>query len=166
MQTKRLWTLVALLAVMATALSACSINMDRNDDGSLNREVHMDEAAIQSELRLAITDPLVQDLTVELHDGYVEVYGERQRVMSHQVDSLSFRLDLAVSAGHLTAEISEAQLNGRPIAAERVAAWNEHIAIRLERAGKRHPDSSLQSVSTTEDALTMAWRVETWLSRD
>jgi hypothetical protein len=165
MKAKGFWTLATVLVVMATALSACSINVDRNPDGSLTVEAVMDEATLQSELKAAIADPLVEDFTVDLNDGYILVSGERRRAMSDDVDTLSFRLDLGVSDGHLSATISGAELNGRPIEEARVAIWNERIATRLERWGKRHPDGTLQSVTISGDSLTMVWQVETWRSR-
>jgi hypothetical protein len=151
---------------MPLGLSGCTINIDRNPDGSLNLEALMDEATLQSELRAAIADPLVQDLTVELSDGYIQASTERKRIMIDDVDSLSFRLDLGVQDGHMTAEISEAQLNGEPLEEERVEAWNARIATRLERAGRRNPDSTLEAVTISDESLTMVYRVETWRSRN
>jgi hypothetical protein len=82
------------------------------------------------------------------------------------VDALTFRLDLGVSDGHLTATISGAKVNDHPFDEERVAVWNQRIAERLERVGKRNPDSTLQEVTVTSDALEMVWGVETARSRD
>lgn len=165
MNARRLMSIMGLLTVMVLGLSGCTINIDRNADGSLNVEALMDEETLQSELRAAIADPLVQDLTVELRDGYIVASAERKRVMTDDVDSLNFRLDLGVEDGHMTAEVSEAELNGQPLEDERVAAWNERIAIRLERSGRKNPDSTLEAVTITDTALTMTFRVETWRSR-
>jgi hypothetical protein len=123
------------------------------------------EDSLQDEIEAAIADPLMRDLTADLRNGYILVSAERERVMSDETDTMTFRLDLGVSDGHLTATISDAQLNALPIEEERVAVWNERIATKLERSGRRNPDSTLQAVTISDDALTMVWRIETWRSR-
>ena len=120
---------------------------------------------IQSELKAAIADPLIEDFSADLRDGYILVSAQRRRLSGDKTDTLSFRLDLGVNDGRLTAAISEAQINGIPIEEERLKLWNERIANRLARAGQRNPNSTLQTVSVTQDSVTMAWRVETERSR-
>jgi hypothetical protein len=156
---------LGLLMVMGLAVSACSVEIERNTDGSLAVESSMTGDALQDELEAAIADPLVREFTADLHDGYILVTSERERVMSDETDTMTFRLDLGVSDGHLTATISDAQLDDLPIEEERVAVWNERIATRLERSGQRNPNSTLQAVTVSEDSVTMVWRVETARSR-
>jgi hypothetical protein len=156
---------MVLLAIASVALSACSVNVERNPDGSLKVESSMTEASLQNELKLAIADPLVRDLTADLRDGYVLVSGERERAGGSGSDTLSFRLDLGVSDGHLTARISNAQLNDIPIEQERVNAWNERIASHLEQVGQNRSNSTLQAVTISGETVTMVWRVETKRSR-
>ncbi len=165
MKTKKFVTVLGLLIVMGMTVSACSLNIERNPDGSLAVESNMTEASLQAEITAAIADPLVHDLTADLRDGYVFVSAERDRVMSDETDTMTFRLDLGVGDGHLTATISDARLNDLPIEEARVAVWNERIATKLERAGQRNPDSTLQAVTISEDAITMVWRIETARSR-
>ena len=163
MKTK-IMTLV-LLGILALTVSACSINIERNDDGSLTVESSMTEESLQDVFESAIADPLMRDFTADLHNGYVLVTAERERVMGDEVDTLIFRLDLGVSEGHLTATVSDAQLNDQPLEEERVEVWNERIAAKLERSGRRNPNSTLQTVTISEDAFTMTWRIETARSR-
>ena len=61
----------------------------------------------------------------------------------------------------MTATISEAKVNDQAVDQAVVAVWNERIANKLENAGKRNPDATLQSVSIDETALHFLWRVET-----
>ena len=157
--------MVGLLVVVGITVSGCSINIERNADGSLTVETSMPEDSLQDEIEAALADPLIRSLTADLRNGYIFVTSERERVMSDEVDTMTFRLDLGVDDEHLTAAISDAQLNGEPIEEERVAVWNQRIATRLERAGRRNPDNTLQTVTVSEDALTMVWCIETWRSR-
>jgi hypothetical protein len=166
MKTNR-WIIPTLLltALLGMLLSACQATISRNEDGSLRIESSMTEEALQTEILAAIADPLIQSVTVDLQSGYILVSGERKRLNSDQTDSLTFRLDLGVSDGHLTAVVSNAQIDGVPVEQARVDLWNERIATRLTRAGQRRANSSLQSVTVSNDSVTMVWRVETARSR-
>jgi hypothetical protein len=157
--------ILILAALLGALLSACQATISRNEDGSLRVETSMTEAALQTEITAAIADPLIQSVTVDLQSGYLLVSGERKRLNSEQTDTLAFRLDLGVGDGFLTAAVSEAEIDGVPVEAERVALWNERIANRLERAGQRRANSMLQSVAISGEAVTMVWRVETARSR-
>lgn len=162
---KRIAGASALLLLVVLA-GACNVSINRNTDGSLSVEASISETAIQAEIEAALNDPLIQELSVDLQDGYILVTGERRRISGSQTDTLSFRLDLGVKDGHLSAVVSEAQIDGIPIDEARVKVWNQRIANRLERAGQRNPNSTLQSVTVTPDAVKMTWRVETRRSRE
>lgn len=156
------WILVmVLLATASLAISACSIAVDRNPDGSLRLEVNLPESTIQEEITAALNDPLITDLQVDLRQGYIFVTADRKRVLGDETDLLSFRLDLGTHDGHLTAVISDAKINDEPVNDAYVEVWNQRLAQRLEEAAKRNPDSSLQSVSVGDDALNFIWRIET-----
>jgi hypothetical protein len=157
----KLLSLIALIGLLGALASGCTANISRNPDGSLTVETSMTAESLQSEIQAAIADPLIQSLTVQLEQGYISVSGERKRLNSDRTDTLTFRLDLGVSNGHLTATISNAQLDGQPVEADRVSLWNQRVVNRLENFSQRRPNSSLQSVSVTSQALTMTWRVET-----
>ncbi len=87
-------------------------------------------------------------------------------MLGDETDLLSFRLDLGTTHdGHLTAVISDAKINDEPVNDAYVTVWNQRLAQRLEEAAKRHPNTSLHSVSVSDDALNFIWRVETPRSR-
>ena len=147
-----------LLALLVLVFSGCGIDINRNDDGSLTVQATMLEADLQRELKAAIADPLIQDLTVDFEDGQINVTGERRRLKSDDIDTIRFQLNLGVDDGHLAVAISQALLNDIPIDEQRVALWNERIANRLARAGSRNPNSKLQVVTVGSDSVTMVWR--------
>jgi hypothetical protein len=156
--------LVAMLVIGLGALvSACSIDVERNPDGSLTATSVMTEESIQQELELALSenDTQVQSVTADLKDGYIDMAMERERAEGGQIDEITFRVELGVKDEGLTATISDVKVNGEPADDERVEKWSERIAQRLEKAGKRRPNRKLQSVSVTETTLTMVWRIET-----
>lgn len=153
-------SILSLLGMFALLMSACETNISRNADGSLNIQTKVSQQELQTEINAALADPLITNLNVSLQSGFILVTGQRQRVNDgSQTDTISFRLDLGASDGHLTASISNAQLDGVAIEQNRVDVWNQTIANRIEHLGQRRSNARLQSVSITPDALTMNWLV-------
>ena len=141
-------------------ISACRANISRNDDGSLAVQTTISQQELQEAITAAIADPLIKELTVSLQSGYVLVTGQRERLNdASKTDSLTFRLDLGVSNGQLTAMISNAQLDGVSVEQNRVDHWNQTLASRLLILGKKNPNSSLESVNVTPEAVNMIWKV-------
>lgn len=148
------------LTIMAIALSACNANIQRNDDGSFTVETTIGQVELQELISSSIADPLIQDITVSMQNGYILVSGTRQRLNnSSETDTLSFRLDLGVNNGELTASVSNAQIDGTPIEEARVSNWNQTIANRLSNFGGRNENAELQLVNVTTNAVTMIWNV-------
>ena len=152
-----------LVAVAAFALlaGACSIDVERNDDGSLQIESVLTEESVKNEIAKGVDDPPVTYLTIAMKEGYALVDMERARDSGIGVDNISFRVDLFVDEGHLGVNITEAVWNEFPIPQELVDIWNEEMAVELEEEGKKDPDSTLVAVNLSETALTMEWHVET-----
>ncbi len=150
----------ALLLLVIPLTSACEKTITHNANGTLNVQTSMTQQELQSAIQSSLADPLITSLTVQLQSGYILVTASRQRVNdASRTDTLTFRLDLAVSNGHLTASVSNAQLDGAAVEQSRVNVWNQTIASRLEKLGQRHPNATLQSVVVTPDSLTMTWQV-------
>lgn len=148
------------LILAALLLSACQFRASRNGDGTATVEATISQQELQDAISAAIADPLVQNVTVSLQSGYVLVTGERQRLNDNtRTDALSFRLDLGVSDGHLTAAISDAQLDGVALEQNRIDEWSARISNRLSMIGQKNANSSLQAVSITPEAVTMTWLI-------
>jgi len=152
--------LIILMALLLLLTSACKANISRNKDGSLTVETTISQQELQDAITAAIADPLVKNITVSLQTGYISVSGERQRLNdAGKMDTLSFRLDLTASNGQLTSSISNAQLDGKPLEQSRIDNWNQTLANRLSKIGQKNPNSTIQSVSITSQAVTMTWNV-------
>ncbi len=154
------WKASLVLIVLALLISACNVKVSRSDDGSLTAETTVSQQQLQDAINSSIADPLIKDLTVSLQPGYILVSGQRQRLNdAGKTDTLSFRLDLGVSNGELTAAISNATLDGKPVEQNRIDHWNQTIANRIAIAGKKRPNSSLQAVEVTTEAVTMKFTI-------
>lgn len=152
--------ILILLIVLTLSLTACNANIERNDDGTFTVETTISQTELQDAISKSIADPLVQDVTVTMNSGYITVNGTRQRLNdSSQTDTMSFRLDLGVNNGELTASVSNAQIDGVSIDEARISNWNQTIANRLSNFGGRSENSKLQSVSITPSNVTMIWVV-------
>ncbi len=165
-QNRRFLILGALLT-LGLLMSACSIELERNEDGSLTATTSIGGAELESELELALSfgGSQVQELELDLNEGSIDVWLERQRKDGEQVDELSFTLELSAEDGGLVAELSEVEINGEPATEEMVERMSQRIADRLARYKENHPRRSLQSVSVSADSVTMVWRIETRYSQ-
>src|SRR3990172_5382442 len=157
----RRWASTVGLLIVALFLSGSTIGVAPTPDGSLKFDVNLPEATIQDEISAGLNDPLIQDLQADLRDGYILVSADRKRVLGDQVDRMTFRLDLGAQDGQLTAAISQAEINGEAVDQAFVSVWNQRLANRLEKAGRRNPDATLESVTITADAVHFVWRIET-----
>ena len=106
--------LLMLLTTLALLMTACRANVSRNEDGSLTVETTISQQELQDAITASIADPLIKELTASLQTGYILVSAQRQRLNdTSKTDNMSFRLDLGVSNGQLTATISNAQIDGQ-----------------------------------------------------
>jgi hypothetical protein len=149
-----------VLVVLVLFLSACRSHIARNADGAVTVETTVNQQELQDAVNASMADPLITELNVLLQQGYILVTGQRQRLNdASKSDSLSFRLDLGVSNGQLTATISNALLDDKPIEQKRIDHWNETIANRLGNINRKSRNSQLNSVNVTPEAVTMNWLV-------
>ena len=149
-----------VLLAFALLLSACRANISRNGNGSLTVDTSMTQLELQDAITAGIADPLVKNVTVTLQSGYISVSAERQRVNdASKSDTLTFRLNLGVSNGDLTATISNVKLDNQTLEQVRIDNWNQTIANRITRIAQKRPNSSLQSVNITTSQVSMTWLV-------
>ena len=152
--------LVAVILFALPLVAACEALLTRNADGSIGIQTTITQQQLQAVITSSLADPLVKSVNVSFQSGYVLVTGERQRLNdSSKTDTLSFRLDLAAQTGHLVATVSGAQIDGVPVAQNRVDSWNATIANRLEHLAQRRPNTIVQSISITPQSIIMDWQV-------
>jgi hypothetical protein len=149
-----------LFVAIIFLVSACRANISRNEDGSLAVQTTISQQELQEAITASIADPLIKELTVSLQSGYVLVTGQRERLNDPgKADALTFRLDLGVSNGQLTATISNTQLDAAAVEQNRVDHWNQTLASRLVILGKKNPNTSLEAVNVTPEAVNLTWKV-------
>lgn len=156
---------LVVVAALAVLTGACSIDVERNEDGSLQLTTVLTEESLTNEIARGIDDPNVKLMTVDMKNGYALVELEADRESGFGTDNISFRVDLFVDNDHLGANVTNAVWNDIPLPQDLVDIWNEELAAQLEADAKEDPNSTLVAVELTEDALTMEFRHETEESR-
>ena len=155
--------LAVAIAAFGLLASACRIDVERNDDGSLQVEALISEAEIAQEIDLGMEEE--GEVTVDLKNGYALVEAEGPAEWGDGTDVVTFRLDLFVVDDHLGASVTDATWNGIEIPEAMVEIWNEALAAELEASAKEHPDSTLEAVEITEDTLRFEFQLETEQSK-
>lgn len=153
--------MLVVVAAFALLAGACSIDVERNEDGSLQLTTVLTEESLANEIAKGIDDPNVNFMAVDMKDGYALVEIEADRESGLGVDNISFRVDLFVDNDHLGVNVTNAVWNDIPIPQDLVDIWNEELAAQLEADAKEDPDSTLVAVELTENTLTMEFRHET-----
>lgn len=151
-------TAVAGLALIA---SACSINVERNPDGSLQAVGTITEASLEAEME---RDPMNESVELDFQDGGVIVASVERREGA-AVNTVDFTADVGSTDGQLYAEVTEATFDGFPIPDQWLAAWNEELSRGLRQAAGEHPGATLESLTVDGDSMTFEWRFETDESR-
>jgi hypothetical protein len=157
MFSRRMIVVLVIVMGLSSLLSACNWNATRNADGSWTVTANMDETDAQQAINMALDDPLIKSVQVDFQPGVIAVTADRQSVDGKRTEVITFNVTLSVVDGHLGAVVSDAMTNGRPLEA---SVWNQRIANRLENAGQRRPNSTLQSVTVTASGLTMVWNAQ------
>jgi hypothetical protein len=162
-QTNQVWIAIGGLVALASLLSACSIDLERNADGSLTATTAIDGESLEEEMELALdyNDSLVQNVEAVLQDGSIDMTVERVHPDNSGVDTLTFDMILGVDDGQLTVAFSDVQLNGEAAPDEAVERWSTRIANRLSSYQTNNDRRRLESVTVTPDAVTMVWHIET-----
>lgn len=160
MRTKKM-LLTASLAVLAIAASACTIDVERNTDGSLQINSLMTAEALETEFE---RDPKNEDVSVEIRDGFMLVDASGTERNGDEF-AVNFRVDVGLAGDTLAVDISDAFYNGWEIPSDIVEQWDDAIAAELTKAARNDPDATLVSVVADNGQIEMEWRVETRESR-
>jgi len=152
-----------LIGALALLLSACSVDIARNSDGSLTAAATMGLADLESELEGAFSyhNTQVRNVDVSAQGGALAVTMERERAAQPGTfDTLSYLMTPGIEDGGLVITLSDVLVNGQPADPEKVSEWQERITERLAGRRENRPNATLQSVSVTEDGLEMVYRIE------
>lgn len=155
MRSKRT-VLTAALAALALMLSACSVNIERNEDGSLQIDGEITAESLATEFE---RDPQNNAVDVSIEDGVMFLHVDGVDENGEYVANL--RVELSVDDGNLMVDITEAFYNGWTVPDEIRDEFNKEIAKEIKNAVNQNPDATLLSLVADDGKILTQWRVET-----
>jgi hypothetical protein len=147
---------MAAMAALALLLSACSVNIERNQDGSLQVDGEITAESLAAEFE---RDPENNSVDVRVDDGVLWLDVEGVDENGDYVANL--RVELAVADGTLVVDITEAFYNGWTVPDEIRDEFNKEIAKEIKKAVNQNPDATLLSLVADDGKITTEWRVDT-----
>lgn len=148
--------MVSALAALALLASACSIDVERNADGSLQVAGEITAESLAAEFE---RDPENDSVEVRIDDGVMWLDVEGVDENGDYVANL--RVELAADDGALVVDITEAFYNGWTVPDEIRDEFNQAIAKEIKKAVKQNPDATLLSLVADDGKVVTQWRVET-----
>jgi len=148
--------LMAAMAALALLLSACSVNIERNQDGSLQVDGEITAESLAAEFE---RDPENNSVDVRVDDGVLWLDVEGVDENGDYVANL--RVELAVADGTVVVDITEAFYNGWTVPDEIRDEFNKEIAKEIKKAVNQNPDATLLSLVADDGKITTEWRVDT-----
>ncbi|MFW2339197.1 MAG: hypothetical protein ACN4GK_04035 [Acidimicrobiia bacterium] len=148
--------LMAAIAALALLLSACSVNIERNQDGSLQVDGEITAESLAAEFE---RDPDNNSVDVSIDDGVLWLDVEGVDENGDYVANL--RVELTVTDGTLAVDITEAFYNGWTVPEEIRDEFNKEIAKEIKKAVNQNPDATLLSLVADDGRITTEWRVDT-----
>jgi hypothetical protein len=165
MNTRHLPAILAVLAMLLLSSLACSFSSDAFQKGSADIDIALKESDINTLLQnsrndIHDEDALLKRITqVELHDGFVRVFGDYDRP-DGSTASGSYDATFRAEDGALKAEIIAVDLENISLSDERVQRINQELAESLERSARESKgEVEFKTVDVTEDAMSMKVKV-------
>jgi len=148
--------MVAILAALALVMSACSIDIERNADGSLQIDGQVTADSLAAEFE---RDPENKAVDVAINDGVMWIDVEGVDENGEYVANL--RVELRADDGVLVVDITEAFYNGWTVPEGIRTAFNDAIAKEIRKAVAENPDATLVSLVADDGKIVTEWRIET-----
>jgi len=169
LQTRNFPAILAVLALLLMATVACSFSGNTFKSGSAQINVSLKESEINTLLENSTNhieeeDVLLKKITrVELHDGFLRVFGVYDRPGGGEADG-SYDVTFRAEDGALKAEITGVEMESADgavtLSDQRIQRLNEELASALERSARESQgEVEFESVEVTEDALNMQVKV-------
>jgi hypothetical protein len=151
------------MTVVAFALlaSACSVDIERNADGSLQLAGEVTAESMATEFE---RDPKNDAVDVTIDDGVMWLDIEGTDENGEYVANL--RVELGVEDGAPAVDITEAFYNGWTVPDEIRDEFNQAIEKEIRKAVKQNPDAQLLLLTADDGRIVTEWRIETKDSRN
>lgn len=157
--------LILLLPLTLAACNRDNINVQPNGDGTATVTVTVQEAEVNTLITTALSqmeNPLLRNPSVDLQTGQIVINGERDRQDGGGRVSGSITLSVSVVNGAMQIQATSANLEGLAASDAQIAEFNQNLAELLSgRARQDNPRATLQSVSITNETLSISILIDT-----
>jgi hypothetical protein len=160
---------IAFMLMIALLVAACGINVNRNQDGSLDVSITLSEQQVNDILTksvFTVNDSgsgqsfRVQNATVDLQPGGMVVSGEVQNANGGGTVPGTVTFSVSAEGGKLNVRVTNVNAQGWAADDQRIAALNEQIASALGQSANQSGDFSFQSIAITDTNMTMVIRTK------
>jgi hypothetical protein len=147
---------MAGIAALALIAGACSVNVERNDDGSLQVKGEITAQALATEFE---RDPENDSVKLSIDGGVMLLDVEGVDDEGEYVANL--RIELSAVDGVLVVDITEAFYNGWTVPDEMREKFNDELSKEIKEAVEENPDATLVSLVADNNKIVTEWRIET-----
>lgn len=156
--------ILVTLALVSMFLVACGrVDARRNPDGGLDITISLTEAEVNTLVTNALVQagsPLLLNPQVDLQNGQIVVNGQYQRPDGSTVNG-SITVVPSVQNGQVTAQITQANIEGWDATDARIAEFNQRLAQALALAAARSQGQvTVQSISISDTTLQIVVTVQ------
>jgi hypothetical protein len=150
-----------LFLILVFGLAACNrdVNVEVNGDGTATVSVSVTEAEVNTVVQTALGNrgnPLLRNPVVDLQNGQIVISGEHERRDGNGTVSGTVTLRATVVNSALQLEVTDVDIEGWDANDERIQQFNDRLEELLGgRARQNNGNATLQSVSITDDSLTI-----------
>jgi hypothetical protein len=156
---------IGFILMIGLLAAACGINVNRNQDGSLDVSITLSEQQVNDILTksvFTVNDSgqsfRLRNAKVDLQPGGMVVSGNVQNTNGGGTAPGTVTFSVSAEGGKLNVKVTNVNAQGWTADDQRIAALNEQIAGALGKSANQSGDFSFQSVTITDTNMTMVIR--------
>ncbi len=160
----RLLMFIFAVPLLLVGCNRANVDVERNPAGGFTITATLTEAEVNTAIESALAqsaNPLLRDPQVDLQAGQIVINGQHDRRDGGGTVSGSVTVTLSVQNGALTAQITQADIEGLDLTDERIADFNARLAEGLARRAENNRGLiTMQSVTVTADNLQIVFTAQ------
>ncbi len=156
--------MITLLLIVLTGCNRDNIGVQRNSAGGIDVTIRLNEAEANTIIQNALNqspNPLLRNLSVDLQNGQIFISGEHDRRDGQGRVSGNMTIQLNVLNGVVNTQVLALNIEGFNANNETLSQLNSQLQQAFQnRALRDNPAVSIQSVSTTDNAIEIVLRLQ------
>ena len=157
---KKATKLILILGIAATILACSTLGFSRDEGGKLLVETNLPLTLVESTIENAAEISQIEELQMELHEGYIYVSAVSINFEGFTFQDVSFHLELSAVNQQLVVEITNVKVAGSNLDESIFTSVNQKIAERLAKSQEQMERAELVDVTVSPDGIKLVWRVD------